>query len=430
MTSSPEVNIMNKYTPSYRNLNIKYPTKQSVHNSTMNMFDYFSDVKKKAFYMLDYFSGKIGKDEEMNIMFENGEYATKDEIEKRKKQYTKYIENSNIYKLVISFPEGYLEENVDIKKFEKSLAKEIIPMFLKKCGFQDMNKMSYQFSLHTNTDNLHFHLSFAEKAPNYKRFSRDKELSYRFNGELTQEELAFFKNEIQHYIKKEKVYTPLLIKTNEEIEELKKYFNPKDKNYLLNNRDDLILEDKIIKLGKLLEEKNLSKEHKIKFNSIKDKEIKKLTKDIKKQIFSKDNTEVKVDYDKFKSTLNEINNYFKDLSKNNHIDITDNSLIERKEKYLDNYVLNAIVNHANYRTRAKNISENEIIQNIVLNNYRKDKKQSRFHILNNYLSSLSGGIRFKNKHQINQAVKNINDELEEAEKEFDKLFKSDDKEIS
>ena len=35
--------------------------------------------------MLDYFSGKIGKDKEMNIMFEKGEYATKDEIEKRKK---------------------------------------------------------------------------------------------------------------------------------------------------------------------------------------------------------------------------------------------------------------------------------------------------------------------------------------------------------
>ena len=65
--------------------------------------------------MLDYFSGKIGKDEEMNIMFENGEYATQSQIEERKKQYAKYIENSNIYKMVISFPEGYLEENVDIK---------------------------------------------------------------------------------------------------------------------------------------------------------------------------------------------------------------------------------------------------------------------------------------------------------------------------
>jgi hypothetical protein len=170
MTS--EVNVMHEFTPSFKNLNFKYPTKEYVHNSTMNMFDYYADKKKKAFFMLDYFSGKIGKDEEMNIMFENGEYATQSQIEERKKQYAKYIENSNIYKMVISFPEGYLEENVDIKEFEKALAKDIIPMFLKKCGFQDMNKMSYQFSLHTNTDNLHFHLSFAEKEPNYKRFSK------------------------------------------------------------------------------------------------------------------------------------------------------------------------------------------------------------------------------------------------------------------
>ena len=46
----------------------------------------------------------------------------------------------------------------------------------------------------------------------------------------------------------------------------------------------------------------------------------------------------------------------------------------------------------------------------------------------NYLSSLSNHERFKNRYRINQAVKNINDELEDAEKEFDKLFKSDEKE--
>ena len=79
----------------------------------------------------DYFSGEIGKEEEMNIIFDDGHYAIKDEIEKRKKQYEKYIENSNIYKLIISFPEHYLEQNVDIKKFEQQLAKEIIPTFLK-----------------------------------------------------------------------------------------------------------------------------------------------------------------------------------------------------------------------------------------------------------------------------------------------------------
>ena len=59
--SSPKVVVKNKYTPSYNNLNFHYRTKQAVHTSTMNMFDYFADIKKKAFFMLDYFSGKIGK---------------------------------------------------------------------------------------------------------------------------------------------------------------------------------------------------------------------------------------------------------------------------------------------------------------------------------------------------------------------------------
>ena len=328
MTS--EVNVMHEFTPSFKNLNFKYPTKEYVHNSTMNMFDYYADKKKKAFFMLDYFSGKIGKDEEMNIMFENGEYATQSQIEERKKQYAKYIENSNIYKMVISFPEGYLEENVDIKEFEKALAKDIIPMFLKKCGFQDMNKMSYQFSLHTNTDNLHFHLSFAEKEPNYKRFSKDKELQYRFAGELSQEELTFLKNEIQHYIKKEKIYTPLLIETNKELDNLKKYFNPKDRNFLLNNKEDILLEDKIVSLGKLLDEKNLIKNNKIKFNSIKDKEIKQLTKEIKNYLFKGNNEEFKLNYKEFKESLEKINQYFIDISKNNHAEIVDTSLIDRK----------------------------------------------------------------------------------------------------
>ena len=46
----------------------------------------------------------------------------------------------------------------------------------------------------------------------------------------------------------------------------------------------------------------------------------------------------------------------------------------------------------------------------------------------NCLSSLSNKNRFKNHYRINQAVKNINDELEDAQKEFDELFKTDEKE--
>ena len=45
MTS--EVNVMHEFTPSFKNLNFKYPTKEYVHNSTMNMFDYYADKKKK-----------------------------------------------------------------------------------------------------------------------------------------------------------------------------------------------------------------------------------------------------------------------------------------------------------------------------------------------------------------------------------------------
>lgn len=419
--TSPKVVVMNKYTPSYRNLNFEYSTKQAVYNSTMNMFDYYSDNKKKAFFMLDYFSGKIGKDKEMNIIFENGEYAKKKEIEERKKEYAKYIEDSNIYKLVISFPEGFLEENTDIKNFEKALAKDIIPQFLKKCGFQDMKKMSFQFSLHTNTDNLHFHLSFAEKKPNYLSYGK---IQYRFKGELTPEELSFLKNEILHYIEKEKVFTPLLKETNQELEELKKYFNPKERNFLLRNKDDLILEDKIIKLGELLNERRNNTNQRIKFNSIKDKEIVKLTKDIKKYIFSKD-SDFKEEYINFKNGLKDINNYFIKIAEDNHSKIVDDTLIKNKTKYFDNYVLNAIVNHANYTYKNPKISEENIIQEIIYKEYKKNKRQTRYDILSNYLSSNIRSNQFRNKYKVRQAVKSINDELEEAEKDFDKLFLND-----
>lgn len=420
MMNSPNVVIKNMYTPSFKNLNRIYKTQNQVHNSTMNMFDYYANEKKKAFFMLDYFSGKIGKDKEMNIMFENGEYATKNEIEKRKKQYAKYIEDSNIYKLVISFPENYLEENVDIKKFEKDLAKHIIPMFLKKCGFDDINNMSYQFSLHTNTDNLHFHLSFTEKKPNYKK-AMNKELVYRHAGKLDQKELGFLKNEIEHYIHKEQVFTPLLKDTNKQIEELKKYFNPKEKNFLLNDKSDILLEEKINQLGKLLDEKKESKNQRIKFNSIKNKEIRDLTKEIKRSIFSKKDTELYNDYQKFKTSLKDINDYFNEVAKKNHSKIVDDSFIKSKQKYVDNYVLNAIVNYAN----SKKITDTKIIQEVIYNEYKKNKKRRKFDILTSYLSSNSRSSQFVSKYKIKEAVRNINNELEEAEKEFEKLFKED-----
>ena len=290
--------------------------------------------------------------------------------------------------------------------------------------------MFYQLALHTDTDNLHFHFSFMEKVPNYE-YTKNK-VGYRRTGELSQSEIDFLKAQVIHTIEKEKIYTPLLIETNKDIEELKKYFSPKEKNYLLRNKKDLILEEKILRLGQLLYNERLNKDTKIKYGSIKNKEIKSLTKDIKNYIFSKSNDNFKLEYDNFKESLNKINNYFYKINEDNNIkDINvDTTLIDNKNKYVDNYIYNAIVNYANYnyKKESKNISkinENDIIQEIILKHYLNNKKQTRKDILNNYLSSSNPKQRFRNKREIENAIRNINDEMEEAQKEFSKLFQND-----
>lgn len=98
-----------------------------------------------------------------------------------------------------------------------------------------------------------------------------------------------------------------------------------------------------------------------------------------------------------------------------------------KKDYVDNYVFNAIVNHANYIfnneiKKDSKIKEKDIIEEILMKEYLKNKKQSRFNILKNYLSSNSKPMQFKNKYKVEQAIKSINSELEEAQTEFSKLF--------
>ena len=156
-----------------------------------------------------------------------------------------------------------------------------------------------------------------------------------------------------------------------------------------------------------------------------------LTKDIKNYIFSKSNDNFKLEYDNFKESLNKINDYFYKINEDNSIkDIkVDTTAIDNKNKYVDNYIYNAIVNYAdyNYKKESKNISkikENDIIQEIILKHYLNNKKQTRKDILKNYLSSSIPKQRFKHKQEIENAIRNINDEMEEAQKEFSKLFQN------
>ena len=422
--NSPHVVVKAQYTPSYKNLTYKFNNNDKVKKDVLKMFDYFSNEKKKLVTMFDYFDGTIGKDKKMNMCFENGEYITEEEKIKRQKQYYKYIENSNVYKMIISFSENYLESTVNIREFEKKLAKEIIPKFLIKCGFVDVKNMSYQFSLHTNTDNLHFHISFCEKKPNFRY--KDNSIKYRIKGTFSQKELNYLKNEVEHEIEKEKVFTPLVVKNNKQIDELKQYFRDDDKNYILKDISELEIEEDILRLGEMLYKDRNGKNTRIKYNSINDKEIQQLTNKIKRYIFSKKNPELNEKYQDFKMSLKELNTYFKKLSESNNLEEYNHEYSKKKSEYLDNYVFNTIVNHA-YKKYQTSIHENDVIKEVVYFNYKRNKP-NKYNILKNYLS-MQTSMKYINKYKINQAVLKINRELEEAEEEFYKLLNQNDNKL-
>lgn len=431
MTKSPKVIFNSIFTLALNNPDSKYKNHSKSIKRVQKMYDYYTNEEKRAMSMYDYYTGKLTKEDTMNLIIEDGTFATEKEVEKRKKLAVKYLENSNLWQGVLSFNNDYINENIDIHKLEKELATNILPKFFKRCDFKDTNKMFYQLALHTDTDNLHFHFSFMEKEPNY--IYHKNKIGYRRSGELSQNEIDFLKSQVVHTIEKEKIYTPLLKETNKEIEELKKYFSPKEKNYLLRDKKDLILEEKILRLGQLLYKERYDNDSKIKYGSIKNKEIINLTKDIKNYLFSKNNDNFKLEYNNFKGSLNKINNYFYKINEDNNIKdiVVDTTLTDSKNKYIDNYIYNAIVNYSNYnyKKESKNVTkikENDIIQEIILKYYLDNKKQTRKDILKTYFTNTNSKQKFKNKQEIENAIRNINDEMDEAQKEFSKLFISND----
>ena len=393
MTKSPKVIFNSIFTLALNNPDSKYKNHSKSIKRVQKMYDYYTNEEKRAMSMYDYYTGKLTKEDTMNLIIEDGSFANEKEVEKRKKLAVKYLENSNLWQGVLSFNNDYINANIDIHKLEKELATNILPKFFKRCGFKDTNKMFYQLALHTDTDNLHFHFSFMEKEPNY--IYHKNKIGYRRSGELSQNEIDFLKSQVVHTIEKEKIYTPLLKETNKDIEELKKYFSPKERNYLLRDKKDLILEEKILRLGQLLYKERYDNDSKIKYGSIKDKEIINLTKDIKNYLFSKNNDNFKLEYNNFKESLNKINNYFYKINEDNNIKdiVVDTTLTDSKNKYIDNYIYNAIVNYANYnyKKESKNITkikENDIIQEIILKHYLDNKKQTRKDILKTYFTIL------------------------------------------
>lgn len=431
MMISPKVIFNCKFTHAFNRREEKYTPKQieGLKKKIARKFDYFSNEDKRVMNLFDYYTGELNKNERMNLVIEDGSYATKEEIEKRKKRFVKYAENSNLWQCVISFNNDYLNENISLQELEQELIKNVLPRFFRKMGFKDKKCMAYNLSFHTDTDNLHAHVSFIEKKPNY--ILSNNKLAYRRKGKLTQEEIDFMKNEVVFAVERKKYLNPMITITNEEIDKLKKYFSPKEKNFILYDKKDIMLEDDIITLGKLLYDERKSNTKRIKFNSIKNDEIKDLTKRIKKYLFCS-KSEFYEDYNNFLNSIDNINNYLYKVNEDNNISKIniDKSLTESKESYIDNYIYNSIVNHADYvfkksSKKYKTLNPDDILRELILKEYRKNKNQNKYTILSNYLSNTVPKLKYQNKYKIINAVKSINAEMEEAQKEFSKLFQVD-----
>ena len=420
--------------------------KQNRLNDVDDMLDYFSNKKKKLVGMFEYYMGHT-RGEDVNLVLEDGSYATKEDIKRIKTDYKKYIENSNLWKGIISFKSDYIEDNISIHTLEQKIAKEVMPQFLKYCGFKDIKNMSYVFSIHTNKAHPHIHLAFIEKKPNY--LYCDKKINYRRKGKITTDEQRYLKRLVELTIEREKYFTPLLKKTNEDIDYLKSYFDPKDKNFALKNTNEIFIEEKIMKLGELLKQyRNMNNQtsNKVKYNSIKNnslgKEIKSLTKDIKMYLFN-DSSSILYNCKKdINNDLESINEYFKKLDElNNEDGNIKNSIVKKKQDYIDNYIYNSIVNHSLYKyekismvvknkIKRDEITIEDLIQEIACQNARREKlndKERRKIVLDNYFKGADLSLKFPSKHKVEKAIKNINYVMEKASQEFSKLFNYDDK---
>ena len=448
---SPNVVFKSKYCLAFtsrdnKNKSVNY--KDERLKDVDDMIDYFSNEKKKTVGMFEYYMGHT-RGEKYNLILENGNYATKKDVKKIKEDYKKYIENSNLWKGILSFKKEYLDENIDIKTLERKIAKEVMPQFLKYCGFKDIKNMSYVFSIHTNRKHQpHIHFAFIEKKPNY--LYCNNKINYRRKGKITLDEQRYLKRLVELVIEREKYYTPLLKKTNEDIDYLKSYFNPKEKNFILKNISEIYVEEDILKLGELLKEyreRYNQSSGRIKYNSIKNdrlgQEIKTLTKRIKKYLFN-DSTSILYSGKKdINNDLQKLNDYFDMLNQNNNIEelIQNNSIVNKKQEYIDNYIFNSIVNHSLYKYNqisliVKNkskkdiISIEDLIQELAYQNREKkllDDKKRRKQILDNYFEGTDSITRFPNKYKVEKALKNINYEMEKASQEFSKLFNYDSK---
>ena len=94
--TSPKVIYNSTFTLAKNNPDSKYHNHNKAIKRVVKMYDYYTNEEKRAITMYDYYTGELNKNKAMNLILENGKYASREEVERRKKKAVKYLENSKL----------------------------------------------------------------------------------------------------------------------------------------------------------------------------------------------------------------------------------------------------------------------------------------------------------------------------------------------
>lgn len=420
----------------------------------LGFYDYSRDENKAHSSMIGYFMGEKKSDDimiqnkmrrEEMAMLKDGTFIKDNMVENMKKDWSKYLENSNTQLAVLSLYQDYVDENINVKDLQKEVATSILPKLFKYCGYENPKEnLEWIVSFHTDRENnYHFHIAWVEKNKSY-RYHNNK-LGFKRKLKLSDKENNFMKRQVSLAIERGKLYRPAIIKINEDIEHLQKYFNPKDQNFTLKNINDLDLEEEITRLGFLLSEiRNTNKKY-IKYNSLPrnqiGNEIRTLTNDIKSKLFNSSN-ELKISKEEINKSIEKLNEIFLDIDKRNNISNVgfesafDNKMIREKLEKSDNYILNAIVNHALYNydynkkksnKKTDKISLNDVISEVAINIYykngnlyNKNRRKYRLKLLENYF--IYG--EYRNHDMLSNALRRLSKDSDKAAEQFYEMLSS------
>ena len=371
----------------------------------------------------------------------------KTEREDRKKTFKQMLDKSNN---VVADELLFTATN----KFFENMTKEDIKEWANTCMEFVYNDLGYKkeqvlhATVHLDEKTPHIHcvvvplVKKLDKRTNTERFTISKKQYIKDKVHLSQlqdkyhERLVSKGYDLERGIKGSD-------RKNQKVKEFKKTTSYYENKVTIINKglDNAMneFEEKIIKLGFLINEIRSTDKKYIKYNSLPKNQIgydiRSLTKEIKRDIFKQ--SKMKQLTKEIENAINKINDILIDIDKRNNIskvgfeNILENKLIKEKIEAEDNYILNAIVNHAlfNFSYYRKKINKDnfkleDLIDEMAYQFYKKDFKELRnkkiYYTKKKLLIRTFKGKRYKSN--IEYALDRLGYEQEQAAKKFYDMF--------